>query len=436
MQVKCRYSTLGCHVTDKLKNMDDHVVSCSNVEIQCKLNCKEKIKHIDHEKHVKYDCLNREYTCKFCQYKSTYSKITGQTVLVMIPCNAAPFEGQVPPEKGHYAQCPGYPKTCPNECGMTIQRKLMQVHRTACPKEIIRCNVFSWWDRVQCNEVMERQLLASHRQYECLHRGYICQFCSIKSSYTKITGETEMKRYDPSSVPNPKQDAILNPPPEKGHYAQCPDYPKTCPNECGTTTKRKCMQEHLATCARERVECELGIGTACDLRFKCNEVMERQFLAKHCQFECIYRKYTCQFCDLESTYTEVTGETEMKKYNPSSVSNTEYNAMINPPPERGHYAQCEKYPMHCPNSCSKEVILRQDMPSHRQQCPLEPVECPFREAGCEVKLVRKELEGHVTNSITKHLTGLLEAFMETRKELMETKIALAETQARLPPQKK
>ena len=118
------------------------------------------------------------------------------------------------------------------------------------------------------------------------------------------------------------------------------------------------------------------------------------------------------------------------------VSNTEYNAMINPPPERGHYAQCEKYPMHCPNSCSKEVILRQDMPSHRQQCPLEPVECPFREAGCEVKLVRKELEGHVTNSITKHLTGLLEAFMETRKELMETKIALAETQARLPPQKK
>ena len=61
LEVKCTYHTLGCSFTSKLKNMDNHVVSCSNVEIQCKLNCKEKIKHVNHENHVKYECLNREY---------------------------------------------------------------------------------------------------------------------------------------------------------------------------------------------------------------------------------------------------------------------------------------------------------------------------------------------------------------------------------------
>ena len=163
--------------------------------------------------------------------------------------------------------------------------------------------------------------------------------------------------------------------------------------------------------------------------------MERQLLANHCQYECPYRTYTCQFCKKEDTYARITGETEMRKHDPSSAPKPEHDAILNPPPERGHYAKCERYPLHCPNNCSKEVILREDMLSHRQQCPLEPVQCPFREAGCQVKPVHKDLDGHVKNSTTEHLTGLLGAFMETKKELKETKIALAETQARLLPKK-
>lgn len=555
LQVKCTYSTLGCRFKGKLRNMDDHVVSCSNTEIKCKLNCKEKIKHVDHEKHVKEDCRNREYTCKFCQYKSTYSKITGETV--MTPRNT-PTCAKIPAEKGHYAKCPDYPKTCPNECGTTTERKLMKAHRATCPEEIVKCRNFltiyytdgdgtstetvecgkfmkrkflsihqqyqclyreytcqfcglektykeitgetvlrkypspvlnpppeighyavcpkypitccnecgttternymrkhraicprekvmcgnrgrgtnRWWPG-NCGEVMERRLVAHHKQYECLYRSYTCQFCTLESTYIHITGETKMKKYDPSSVPNSEHDAIPNTPPERGHYALCSYYPKPCPNNCGKLIERIHMPEHHKHCSKENVTCNLMIEQLTKgnraIQYRCNKVMERQYLPTHCQYECLYRKYTCQFCNLESTYTEVTGETEMKKYNPSSVLNTEHDAILNPPPERGHYAQCEKYPMHCPNQCREEVILREDMSSHRQQCPLEPVECPFREAGCQVKLVRKELEGHVT---TEHLTGLLQAFMETKKELMETKKELAETQARLPRKKK
>ena len=336
LQVKCTHSTLGCCFTGKLKNMDDHVASCSDVEIQCKLNCKEKIKHVDHDKHVKYECLNREYECQFCQYKSKYSDITGETV--MTPYNPPTALRAIPPEKGHYAQCPHYPITCPNKCGMTIKRKLVQEHRATCPKERVIC---------------------THR-------------IRTSSRYWPVLGLREERQ------------SMWMPP---------------------------------------RIE-------------QCNEFMERQFLPTHRQYECLYRIYTCQFCNLERTYKEITGETKTKKYNPSSVPNTEHDAMLNPPPERGHYAQCKRYPLHCPNNCREEVILREDMPSHRQQCPLEPVECPFTEAGCRVKLVRKDLEGHVKNSTTEHLTGLLGAFMETKKELKATKKALAETQARLPPKRR
>ena len=208
------------------------MVTCSNVEIRCKLNCKEKIKHIDHEKHVKHDCLNREYICEFCRHKSTYTEITGEAV--MTPHNPAASVRPIPPEKRHYAQCPEYPKICPNKCGKTITRKLVKAHHTVCPKEIVRCRRNFW----QCNEEMERQLLANHRQHECLYRRYTCQFCNKEETYTGITGETVMKKHDPSSAPNPEYNVMINPPPERGHYAWCPDYPKTCPNECGMMIQR------------------------------------------------------------------------------------------------------------------------------------------------------------------------------------------------------
>lgn len=214
LQVKCTYSTLGCRFKGKLRNMDDHVVSCSNTEIKCKLKCKKKIKHVDHEKHVKEDCLNREYTCEFCKYKSTYSKITGETAMTS---HNTPTRAKIPAEKGHYATCPEYPKTCPNECGTTTERKLLQAHCATCPEETVKCcNSVTYYTvgtdgkeeliTIKCNTAMKYKFLPSHCQYQCLCRNYTCQFCNLERTYTEITGE---KHY-PSSVPNPEHDVRLN----------------------------------------------------------------------------------------------------------------------------------------------------------------------------------------------------------------------------------
>jgi len=49
------------------------------------------------------------------------------------------------------------------------------------------------------------------------------------------------------------------------------------------------------------------------------------------------------------------------------------------------------------------------------------VECPFREAGCKVNVVRKELDSHMTGNQQNHLIVLLGAFQETKRELVESR---------------
>jgi len=62
------------------------------------------------------------------------------------------------------------------------------------------------------------------------------------------------------------------------------------------------------------------------------------------------------------------------------------------------------------------------MNNHRSRCELEPVECPFREAGCKVNVVRKEFDSHMSRNQQNHLVMLLRAFQETKRELHNTNL--------------
>ena len=47
------------------------------------------------------------------------------------------------------------------------------------------------------------------------------------------------------------------------------------------------------------------------------------------------------------------------------------------------------------------------MESHRSQCPDEPVECPFVEAGCKIIVRHQQLGNHVATSLQQHLMLLM-----------------------------
>ena len=57
------------------------------------------------------------------------------------------------------------------------------------------------------------------------------------------------------------------------------------------------------------------------------------------------------------------------------------------------------------------------MVSHRGECPQEPVQCPFAEAGCEEDLRRWQLDGHMTSSIQQHLLLVMNDYKKVKERL-------------------
>ena len=56
----------------------------------------------------------------------------------------------------------------------------------------------------------------------------------------------------------------------------------------------------------------------------------------------------------------------------------------------------------CPKGCGASINMK-SLQAHKEKCPLEPVQCPFYEAGCKEEVPRKDLDVHTTSSTQHHL---------------------------------
>ena len=157
------------------------------------------------------------------------------------------------------------------------------------------------------------------------------------------------------------------------------------------------LQTHLDSdkgCGYIAVQC----SNKCGVKMKCKE------LKAHLGRQCSLRTIQCQYCNYEDTYQTITSK---------------------------HYGECPHYPLPCPNKCGTTGIRRADMDYHRSRCELEPVECPFHEAGCKVNVVRKEFDSHMSRNQQNHLLVLLGAYQETKRELDENRKELDESCTKL-----
>ena len=113
----------------------------------------------------------------------------------------------------------------------------------------------------------------------------------------------------------------------------------------------------------------------------CGEIIQRSDLREHMEHHCPTRRYSCTHCGCLSTYKNITTT---------------------------HYDQCAKYPLCCPHGCQTATILRYQMEEHLRDCPLQPVECSFRHAGCTAEVPRRELSKHSEENMEKHLALVCE----------------------------
>ena len=122
----------------------------------------------------------------------------------------------------------------------------------------------------------------------------------------------------------------------------------------------------------------------------CGELILRKDMKEHSSNVCSKRMIMCKYCHRVDHFEVINGE---------------------------HTNICEEFPVICPKGCDQELIMkRKDVPIHGQVCPLEQVQCPFYDAGCELLILRKDLSGHMESNIQQHLLTMMAAYcsLETK----------------------
>ena len=138
-----------------------------------------------------------------------------------------------------------------------------------------------------------------------------------------------------------------------------------CPllRNCGWKGILSEAESHLNDCLYFVVQCE-----------ECNDTFPREEKDRHNSSFCPFRMIQCIFCD-----------------NSSRVKDEDI-----------HLEGCEEFPLACPNNCEND-IPRGKLSSHRSQCELEMVECPYKEFGCEsVSMLRRDLLAHKKENVIEH----------------------------------
>ena len=109
----------------------------------------------------------------------------------------------------------------------------------------------------------------------------------------------------------------------------------------------------------------------------CNKKFQRRSVVEH-ELRCQKRPVCCELCgEYTSTIEDV---------------------------DKNHKPQCTSRPVPCPNKCDK-LVPSKSIEKHKEtECPLEMTNCVFSYAGCNEKVLRKDMEAHVAQSLSHHLT--------------------------------
>ena len=144
LQVYCSMKERGCDWSGTLQQLDSHLDpdqdnSCQHMDIKCPLNCDQAIPRSRVEQHMAKECAQREHACQHCFFKDTYQ------VVVDI----------------HMPECDLFPLQCPNLCGVTCERSVMENHISMCLLEEVECE----FSGVGCDERLRRGEQEEHSRH-------------------------------------------------------------------------------------------------------------------------------------------------------------------------------------------------------------------------------------------------------------------------------
>ena len=164
-------------------------------------------------------------------------------------------------------------------------------------------------------------------------------------------------------------------------------------------------------------------------RIECDEQRERRLLTEH-QKTCKFRRCKCPYCGHIDTYDAMAGSGKIR------IALRGGKAL---PAGSNHFGVCGQYPLECPNNCGEKAIKRDDMPRHRELCPLEPLPCPFKNVGCSAKVLQRDMDSHCQTNMQTHLLMMVKShdgLLRKNEELIKQNKELVQNNEKLDQQNK
>ena len=123
-------------------------------------------------------------------------------------------------------------------------------------------------------------------------------------------------------------------------------------------------ETHLSHCTFQLATCRA-----------CNKDVPKELFKKHNLEECEKRFYNCPHCGIHAQYDEIM---------------------------KSHSKMCTLWPIECPSGCGVE-IRRVEIEQHRKSCCLQMVNCRYHANGCQVIVIRADLQVHENECAKQHL---------------------------------
>ena len=118
--VHCSLKDRGCQWTGQLQHLDAHLDlttgDCVYVDVDCPSKCNQKVQKCNVDTHLANHCPNRDYTCPHCSFKATFREVSE-----------------------HFEVCRYYPLVCPNRCGASFERDVLEDHMKMCGLQKLQC---------------------------------------------------------------------------------------------------------------------------------------------------------------------------------------------------------------------------------------------------------------------------------------------------------
>ena len=163
------------------------------------------------------------------------------------------------------------------------------------------------------------------------------------------------------------------------HTVYCSHYESGCEWK-GSISE---LQSHLQSkCLYEEISCE---NEGCMMKVK------RRNVDDHLKKTCSMRWQPCPCCQAMFTYSKIITD---------------------------HYKECPSWPKRCPNHCgTEEKLMRSTLQDHvDNNCPEQVISCQFAEAGCTVRVKRKEMADHIQKAVGEHMTAMMSDYVKVKKE--------------------